>query len=171
MQLKFASASFVLWLLLGVSQIFAEDKVSLPSSGVLATTGGGAGMGVKVPGVWGASDDASGSGATPLAGSVQKVGNDWKAVISNNSEDSYSVSLDVYQSNKDGAKIKSDSFSTTLRPKSSSERTFTGASGAVGGTLYLRSWRNLTPKKSVTPTAAVDAAAVEATPAPEELKK
>ena len=104
----------------GVSSAENAEKV-LPKSGSLSSTvtGGYRGsMGVDVP--WG-ENVLSEEPTSPITGSVSRVSpGQWVMRVFNNSEDRYSVNLEVAQYNIRGAQIKGDSFSYTLKAKEAS---------------------------------------------------
>jgi hypothetical protein len=102
-----------------------------------------------VDGPWAGGGDSQ--GAAPIAGSVsRKSGREWVAKLYNNSEDAYSVSVEVIQMNKSGKKEKTDSFSTRLSAKGSYERSLRATERTVDCQLNLVSWKNLTAKKAIT---------------------
>lgn len=144
------------------------QKKELPKSGSLSSsiTGGYQNRAVAEP--WGGTD-SQGENVAPISGSVFRNGpRDWKMTIFNNSDDTYSVSVEVAQYGSTGNKIKGDNFSYTLRPRGSEERLVTGNDKTKDAQLNLRSWRKIGGSKP-TPAAAQAAGspppAAEASPA------
>ena len=102
-------------------------------------------MGVDIP--WG-ENVLSEEPTSPITGSVSRVSpGQWVMRVFNNSEDRYSVNLEVAQYNIRGAKIKGDSFSYTLKPKETAERPINAESSTDRCELNLKSWKNLSEKK------------------------
>ena len=128
-----------------VTVSFAEDKPSenkkdLPKRGALSNTVSGVSKDVKVPDAWGGNDPA-GKDVAPITGSVSKITpSKWVARIFNNSEDTYSVNLAVHQYNRSNSKIKTDSFSYTLKPKEKAERELSATAATEQASLELLSW-------------------------------
>lgn len=121
-----------------------EKKRELPKSGTLSAT---AGRGNVVEGVWGGVD-LSGEQAPPVSGSVSRIDpNNFQMRAFNNSKDTYSLSLQVVQVDQRGNAVKRDSFSYTLKPNQSAERTVRSAPGAVDARLDVLRWKNLTEKQ------------------------
>ena len=135
-----------------------EKKRELTKSGVLAQThsSGTTGTGVEVP--WGT--DVLKDKPAPISGSVSRVGvRDWSMKLFNNSEDTYSASVEVVQMTRGGKRLKSDHYSYTLKAKQSAERKFSTNQSVTDCALNLTKWKNLSSKKAEkTPKADVGAA-------------
>lgn len=118
-----------------------KKQKDLPRSGSLSSSISGIHDSRAIPGPWGGVD-VKGETASPITGSVSKISaNKWQMRVFNNSEDSYSVSLAVHQYNRVGTKIKSDSFSYSLRPGASAERTLSSLAETEQCTLDLVNWK------------------------------
>jgi hypothetical protein len=132
----------------------SEEKV-LPRSGSLSQTISGVHGSRAVSEPWGGTD-TQGKDQPPISGSVSRISpTRWVMRIFNNSSDAYSVDLSVVQLNRQGNKIKSDSFSYSLKPGQTAERDIAASSLTEQCSLDLRSWKKLGGKPSGTPTAAV----------------
>lgn len=98
-----------------------------------------------VESTWGSED--SGKSEAPIAGSVSKRSDrEWVARLYNNSDDVYSVSVEVRQLNAQGKRERSDSFSARISPQGSYERSLSSTARTVDAELELRSWKNLSAK-------------------------
>jgi hypothetical protein len=98
-----------------------------------------------VESTWGSED--SGKNEAPIAGSVSKRSDrEWVARLYNNSNDVYSVSVEVRQLNAQGKRERSDSFSARIEPQGSYERSLSSTARTVDAELELRSWKNLSAK-------------------------
>lgn len=120
----------------------AKKETPLPKSGVISSSiDSGAGKRVvEMP--WG-QKDVTESDAPPVSGSVSRLNpREWIIKVFNNSEKTYSVSLRLTQFNARGGQTRGDSFSYTLRPKQSAERTVPSASGSVDAQLKLENWKS-----------------------------
>ena len=150
-----------------------REKKKLPKSGILSISGSAGYGSYKLPAAWGESENTEGNNA-PLAGSVTKVGQkQWKAKVTNQSkEDQYSFGARVLQLSMKGDKVKTDSFSGTLKPKESIERVFTAHANSVSAALELSNWKKKslakpTPSGSPPPVGASTTGAVRpGTPPP-----
>lgn len=115
-------------------------KPNLPKSGVLsrsAQTGYG-NKSYEVP--WGPETGGTNE-QTPLAGSVSKLSErELLAKVFNNSDQTYSISAKVLQYNARGVQIRSDSFSATIKPKSSYERRVPRGIGAEDIRFSMENW-------------------------------
>lgn len=133
---------------IGVSEAQEGMKgVDLPKSGVLSDTFASGRSGVTAPGTWGDSNVLS-SDPAPISGSVSKLSNNkWQMRLFNNSEDPYSVSVEVRQIDTNRVVQRRDTFSYTLKPKQSVEREVTAYSPGVDCALELLKWKNLSPPK------------------------
>lgn len=125
----------------------ADQEKDLPKSGVLSSTSSGGYGSRNVAEPWG-TDDA-GRAAAPITGSVSaSPGKGWVArIFNNNNEDSYSADLSVKLYNRQGAVVKTDSFSIQLKPGQSVERAVSAPSSVTEGQLELRQWKNLSKKE------------------------
>ena len=139
-------------------------KKDIPQTGVLSQThsGGTAATEVDVP--WGT--DVLNDKPAPISGSVSRVGaRDWVLRLFNNSEDTYSTSVEVLQMARGGKRIKSDNFSYTLKAKQKAERKFSTTQQVTDCSLNLTKWKNLTgdkkkkaeAQKTVLPSVTVEA--------------
>jgi hypothetical protein len=151
-------------------------KKELSMGGVLSQTrsGGTAATEVDVP--WGT--DVLKEKPAPISGSVSRVGaREWVLRMFNNSEDTYSASVEVVQMARGGKRIKSDNYSYTLKAKQKAERKFSTNQQVTDCALNLTKWKNLTGdkkkkaaemKKTVVPEAAAEIAPPEPTIAPDD---
>lgn len=138
--------SFLLVVLLPFSSFAETEEEREPRTGTLAGFGVGL-MGGNSLGTDLKDEDLFSEKAPPITGSFFKSGRDWKAVVTNNSESKYSVSLRAVQQNKLGKSLKNSTFSTILEPGQKWERDVTGVAGAEQGELEITQVKNLTPKK------------------------
>lgn len=123
-----------------------KAKKELTKSGVLSQTrsGGTAATEVDVP--WGT--DVLKDKPAPISGSVSRVGpRDWMLRVFNNTEDTYSASLEVVQMARGGNRLKSDHYSYTLKPKQKVERKFSTLQTVTDCSLNLTKWKNLSGDK------------------------
>lgn len=137
---------------LATTSVFAapaeKKEKELPKSGTLSTSATSGSVNSKVPDVWGSDNDSKES-AAPISGSVSKSdASNWEMKVFNDSDDTYSVNLSVIQKNERGAQVKTDAYSYTLKPKQSERRKITAGVGATSASLDLRSFNNLTKKKT-----------------------
>ncbi len=117
-----------------------KPEKKLPKSGSLSISSSGTSASKNFPDPWGA-DNVVDSNSAPITGSVSKISpTNWVAKVFNNSDDTYSVSLAVYQYDRRNTKIKSDSFSYTLRPRESAERPISTSMNTEQCELDLLSW-------------------------------
>ena len=117
-----------------------KKEKQFPKSGTLASTsGGGSASSVGGFGDTPLSDEDQ---AAPIGGSVSREKNSWVAKVFNNSKDSVSGNYKVIQKGKNGATIKTDSFSVNLAPGKSTERSFTANPLSVSGSLDVVSWKS-----------------------------
>ena len=127
-----------------------KPKEEFPKSGVLSrsVTTGYDSRNVEMP--WTKKGASTGlDEVAPISGSVSKISNkQWRMKVFNNTEDTYSVSLKVVQVTASGSYLKSDSFSYTLKPKQSEERTVSSTEATADASLELLSWKKLTPPNS-----------------------
>jgi hypothetical protein len=125
----------------------ANEKKHLPKSGLLAVSSiSGAGTSV-VSDVFG-GEDIFGTELPPIAGSVSRSGESaWRFSVMNNSQDRYSVNIDLVQKNESGTTVKFGSYSYTLRPGQSDGVVVSAGVGARRADLTLRSYRNLTEQE------------------------
>lgn len=122
----------------------SKKEQELPKSGSLSSTISGVHGSRNVPGPWGGSSARTEDKAAPISGSVSKVSaREWRARIFNNSEDTYSVNLAVHQFDRNDKKIKSDSFSYTLKPGQSVDRPISALATTEQCSLDLLSWKKL----------------------------
>lgn len=143
-----------------------KKKRELPATGVLSQTRSSGTAGNSVPAPWGS--DALDKSAPPITGSVSRLGKDeWAVRIFNNSEDTYSVSVEVVQMGRGSKRLKSDNYSYTLKGKAKAEREFKANQGVTDCVLKLTRWKNLTAKKkeaSPSPTKAAGGEVSEKAP-------
>jgi len=125
----------------------AEVKKELPQSGSLSSSRIGGGEGVAVEGAWGGVEPFAAE-KNPITGSVSRRNvRDWIMKVFNNSEDTYRVTVAVVQLDKGNKKLKSNTYSYTLKGGESKEREFTARPGTEQCALELKNWKNLTPPK------------------------
>lgn len=124
-----------------------ESSDELPKSGELsAALSGGYGT-RKLAEPWGGVDER-GEDASPITGSISKKNaREWTMRVFNNSDDPYSVQLQVNMYGRSGGKTKTDTFSYSLKPKGAAERALIAPTGTEEAQLSLLSWKNLAPKK------------------------
>ena len=120
----------------------------LPKSGLLASTSiSGAGNTI-VSDTFG-GEDLTGTDIAPITGSVSRIDEKtWGFKVFNNSDDTYSFSVDLTQKTDAGAAITTSSYSFQLRPKSSDSRQVQSVLRAAGADLVLRTYRNLTAERA-----------------------
>jgi hypothetical protein len=126
----------------------AEDAASkpLPKSGLLAVSSV-SGASTSVTGDLFGGEDIFGDVKAPITGSISRRGEDaWRFSVSNNSQDRYSVNIDVVQKNDSLSKVAFASYSYTLSPGQTAGQDVRAALGAMRAELHLRSYRNLTTK-------------------------
>lgn len=137
----------LVFLVVSASSAQMRDE-ELPSSGTLSGTYTGGNEGVTVPGVWGKDNDVLSNDQPPITGSVSQINRQlWKMRIFNNSEDDYSVSVKVNQFDKRKKKIKSDTYSYTLRAGENKVRDVRAKSNTDTASLELLHWKNLSKRK------------------------
>lgn len=124
-----------------------EDPSKLPSSGNLSTSLKSGAAVAEIPEPFG-GDDISGDRLAPITGSVSRATRDsWSMKVFNNTQDEYSVDVDVLQLNTGGQTVKTDSFSYHLKPGHSEQEMISAGIGARDAELNLRRWRNLSQEK------------------------
>lgn len=123
-------------------------KDALAGKGVISGSMSGGAAGMAMEGPWGGTD-IEGSKASPISGSVGRgAERDWVARVVNNSEDTYRANMAVKQYDERGRVIKTDNFSVSLGPKTSTERTFRAHPTALNSDLELKSWKRFPKEKS-----------------------
>jgi hypothetical protein len=142
--IKYAYKLFLLVTLLFLSLLaFAESastkEQSLPKSGRLASVGVAGSHGAQAKGLW-AGDTKSGGGSAPLAASVRKAGSNWIVNVSNKSEDQYSASIKLTQTDASGRELRRDHMTVSLKAGASTERSFRASNNSIGATVDLNSW-------------------------------
>jgi len=117
----------------------------LPQKGVLSRSATENYNTKLVDAPWGGGGDSAGT--PPIAGSVsRKSEREWVAKLFNNSDDAYSVSVEVIQMDKAGKRERLDSFSTRLSAKGAYERSLTATERTADAQLNLVRWKNLSAK-------------------------
>lgn len=127
---------------------YADEKAAkpLPKSGLLAVSSV-SGASTSVTGDLFGGEDIFGEVKAPITGSISRRGEDtWRFSVSNNSQDRYSVNIDVVQKNDSLSRVAFASYSYTLSPGQTSGQDVRAALGAMRAELHLRSYRNLTTK-------------------------
>jgi hypothetical protein len=120
-----------------------DPEKDLPKRGVLSSTNVGGYGSREVDEPWGFDD--SGRETAPITGSVSRQGGRWVARIFNNHPDNtYSADVQVNLFNRNGTKVQSGSFSLTLKPGQSVERTVSGPANVESANVELKGWKNLT---------------------------
>ncbi len=119
-------------------------KPTIANSGSLSTTyrGGGSG-GISVGNAF---NDIGVSQGNPdgIGGSLSRLNSqELRAVIVNNTQETYSISLEAIQSGASNRKLKSDYFSATLKPGETYERLLRASPSFISGELRVRSTRQL----------------------------
>ncbi len=133
------------------SQLAADEKsVSLPKSGLLAVSSqSGAGNTVTSDAFGG--EDFSGAYVAPITGSVSRVGDSgWVCKVFNNSQDEYSINVDLKQLDLDGRQVKFGSYSFRLKPGASDQITSEAGLNSRRAELWLRSYKNLSQARAAT---------------------
>ncbi|MFM1847568.1 MAG: hypothetical protein RL417_1042 [Pseudomonadota bacterium] len=123
-----------------------ESSENLPKSGDLAASLSGGYGSRELQEPWGGVDER-GEESSPITGSISKKNSrEWVMRVFNNSDDPYSVQVQVNMYGRTGGKTKTDTYSYTLKSKSSTERSLLAPSGTEEARLALLSWKNLAPK-------------------------
>jgi hypothetical protein len=123
-----------------------KDKKKLAKSGVLAQTQSSGTNNTNIAVPWG--EDVLKDKPAPISGSVSRIGaRDWSMKLINNSEDTYSASVEVMQMARGGKRLKSDHYSYTLKPGDKIERKFTTNQSVTDCSLNLTKWKNLSGGK------------------------
>jgi len=124
-----------------------ESSKDLPKTGDLAASLSGGYGSRELAEPWGGVDER-GDETSPITGSISKRNTrEWTMRVFNNSDDPYSVQLQVQLYGRTGGATKTDTFSYSLKPKSSAERTILAPVGTEEARLALLSWKNLAPKR------------------------
>lgn len=148
---KASFVSFLIFaLLISATGLTAESKDSkkereLPKSGVLSGTNTLHGGGSTVEGSWGG--DVLSQESPPVSGSISRDGRSWVMRVFNNSEDKYSVDVEVVQQDKSGKKLKSDYYSLSLAPGEKTERKLSANARTENCFLKLNKWTKKELKK------------------------
>jgi hypothetical protein len=120
---------------LAKSGLLATSSISGASSTIIGDTFGG--------------EELFAEDLPPITGSISRKDDaTWSFSVSNNSEDRYSINVDLIQKNETGSTVKFGSYSYSLRPGQSEHQTAQAGSNASRAELHLRSYRNLTPPKT-----------------------
>ncbi len=120
----------------------AAEEEELPESGTLSTSRTQGYVGSEaVDEPWGGVD-ASGETKSPISGSVSKISaREWKMFVKSNSEFKVYASVQVVQYALNGAKVKTDNFSYTLKPGESVERQVYATPQTASADLKLVSYK------------------------------
>lgn len=110
----------------------------LPQTGVLASFGSG--VGSQTVGGFGGIGLTE-STQNPITASVSRQNNRWQVRVANSSEKRVSLNLQLKQFSKEGTKVKSNSMSVTLGPKSSSVQYVAEGIGVTGVVVEMSSWK------------------------------
>lgn len=88
--------------------------------------------------------DVRGTDPAPISGSCSKITpRKWRMKVFNNSEETFSVNVEVEQRSSAGARLKGDSFSYTLAPGKSEERDLAAYANTADCVLNLKSWKRV----------------------------
>lgn len=146
----------------------------LPQRGALASTTD-RGFGTQAsPSQWGGFE-LEGKHNSPVTAAVSRgKKSTWDLVVFNNSADRYTVTIDLEQVGKTGARLKTDSFTLALRAGEKQSRSVPAQANSTGATVNLVRWAK--EAKAVPPTATATAVAeaaattrrVKPTPKPKE---
>lgn len=118
-----------------------KKERKLPKSGVLGVYGTAGPGSAKVDVPWGGVD-TTGDKQAPLSGSVNKISADeWTVSVQNNSEDRYSANVTAKLMTDSGQVVKTQSYSLSLKPGETTQRSIRGAAAAKVGSLLLRNWK------------------------------
>jgi hypothetical protein len=119
---------------LAKSGLLATSAISGASSTILGDTFGG--------------EELFAKDLPPLTGSVSRKDDaTWTIGVSNNSQDRYTVNVDLVQKNESGSTVKFSSYSYSLRPGQSEHQDARAGTNASRAELHLRSYRNLTEEQ------------------------
>ena len=122
--------------------LFAEEQ-ELPKSGMLSETITGTHDSLSVPGPWGGLNREGGA-AAPVSGSVSRASaGQWIMRLFNNSGESYNVDVAVVQYDRMGKSVKRDSFSYSLRPNQSVDRSVSSTLNSENAALELIRWKKV----------------------------
>jgi hypothetical protein len=125
-----------------------KKSAQLPHSGLhtgLLAVSSVSGASTSITGDVIGGEDIFGETKPPLSGSIARRGEYWRFSVSNNSEERYTVNVDVIQKNDTLSRVAYASYSYTLKPGQSDGQEVRAALGAMRAELHLRSYRNLTP--------------------------
>jgi hypothetical protein len=123
-------------------------ETPLPQQGVLSSTSLSGTTGTRRDGQWGDTNPMS-KDKPPVSASLSRLNNQlWLLRLFNNSEEAYSVDLQVVQYNAKGTKIKSDSFSYYLRAGQKEDRKITGMFNTARADVLLTGWSKPDAKKA-----------------------
>jgi hypothetical protein len=138
----------LLVLVCAVSAVAEEKKEKkLPKSGLLAVSSI-AGAGRSITGDLFGGEDIFGDTLPPITGSLSRASEEkWRFSVSNNTQDTYSVNLDLIQKDESDRTVKFSSYSYTLKPGQQESDSATAGTSAMKAELHLRSYRNLTERK------------------------
>jgi hypothetical protein len=135
---------------------FAESSTTatpdrkLPKSGLLATSSI-SGAGSTIIGDTFGGEELFARDLPPITGSISRKDDaTWSFSVSNNSEDRYSINVDLIQKSETGSTVKFGSYSYSLRPGQSERQTVQAGSNVSRAELHLRSYRNLTAQRKNT---------------------
>jgi hypothetical protein len=127
------------------SRVTADRK--LPKSGLLATSSISGASSTILGDTFG-GEELFDKELPPLTGSISRKDDaTWSFSVSNNSNDRYSLNVDLIQKNESGSTVKFGSYSYSLRPGQTERQTAQAGSNASRAELHLRSYRNLTPSQ------------------------
>ena len=146
-----------------------EKELDLPRSGSLAGTLTSGRDSKAVPMPWG-DTDISGKKKPPISASISRLNaTRWILKVFNNSEDRYSIDLEVVQFGQGSRRLSSNHYSYFLKPQQSAERQVSTTSLVTNCEVNLSSWRNPDAEKrqkeakvKAAATAAVQTAAAQA---------
>ncbi|WKZ57052.1 MAG: hypothetical protein QY326_10015 [Bdellovibrionota bacterium] len=129
-----------------LAEVSKPKAKELPQSGVLSESAT-AGTRAEVANPWG-DVGLGGDDAAPISGSISRgKGNNWIMKVFNNSEDPYTVNLEVEQLTANGTRARSDYYSYTLKGGANAEQPISATPQVKDMRLKLRNWKNLAPKK------------------------
>ncbi|NDC36948.1 MAG: hypothetical protein EBZ48_02725 [Proteobacteria bacterium] len=133
----------------------APAGAPLPQRGSLAsTTDRGYGT-QSSPSQWGGLE-LEGKNAPPVSASVARgKRSNWELKVFNNSEDIYTVTIALDQLGSSGGKVKTDSFTFSLKAGAHQTRSVPASASSTGAAATLVSWKREVKRVPATATPAV----------------
>jgi|GEM_PF-4565585 len=143
--MKYIISILFIYLFISTNSFSEAEKEDLfkdlPQSGVLSGSQSSL-RGGSFDGVFGGAD-LEGKTANPISGSVSESDSTLIAKVFNNSDKKVRGSFLVIQKSKEGKLIKTDSFSSTLKPNGKFTRNFKKYPRTSSQILKIKSWKIL----------------------------